>query len=234
MQVALSKGLMMQILPLEEFIKSIPKSESSFLDTFLDLINDYLPPCSRQGPWIIGGTIRRICNKEAPTTDIDIMFKNKDEYDDYCVWLREHGAEIINENTRNSTYKYGAWKIQPICAEFSNTLNQTLSKFDFTICQFGFDGTNLMWGDHSMEHLNEKKLVFTRTNDHVSTMRRAFKYANQGFFMDHESIGKFLKDAIKQNEKVHASAKKWEAEASSLASGGFPFGGSAKGSSYSV
>lgn len=187
---------------------------------FLD-IYEKLPECTRQGPWIVGGTIRRLLEFKDFTTDLDIMFKNEAQYEDYCAWLREHGAQIIDESPRQSTYKYKGWEIQPIKAVFSNTLRQTLEKFDFTICQFGFDGENLIWGDHSMEHLKEKKLVFNESNDYISSLRRAFKYANQGFFMDHDAIAKFLKNVVTKTsiDNINDRAKLWEAEAQ--ASGGF-------------
>lgn len=219
----------MQTLPLKEWLNApaikFPDSCSNagMINTqfYLELF-ELLPSFHRTGPWLVGGTIRRMLAGERPTTDVDIMFKNKQQYEDYCSWLREHGAELVEETERQTTYKYEGWEIQPICAVFSNTLNQTLTKFDFTICQFGFDGTNLMWGDHSMEHLTEKRLVFTSTTDHVATMRRAFKYTNQGFFMDQEIVSKFLKSVIKDGLKVERDMKKWEVEANQkYASGHF-------------
>ena len=187
-----------------------------------------LPPLGRNGPWLVGGTVRRIIAAQTPTTDLDIMFKNEKQWEDYCGQMRERGAETLEENDRQTTFKYKGWEVQPIRAVFSNTLIQTLNKFDFTICQFGFDGTNLVWGDHSVEHMNEGKLVFTQTTDYVSSLRRAFKYAKQGFFMDQKDIAKFLKGAAGKKEMIEASEKAWEAEAQ--ASGPFPRGGSSHGS----
>jgi hypothetical protein len=225
----------MQTLDFEEWYESqfdeVGNSHNTTM-RFLD-IYDRLPKCTRQGPWIVGGTIRRLLAGEKLTTDIDVMFKNEAQYEDYCAWLREAGAQIVDESPRQSTYQYEGWEIQPIKASFSNTLRQTLEKFDFTICQFGFDGENLIWGDHSMEHLKEKRLEFIGTQDHVSTMRRAFKYANQGFFMDHKSIGKFLKDVTNKTSQVVEASQFWEAEAR-YASGEFRGSITARPSSYSV
>ncbi len=210
----------MQTLDFETWYDAL--TEEQYKLNVMDFLNIYerLPACHRNGPWLVGGTIRRLLGDEKLTTDIDIMFKNQQQFEDYCGWLREQGAETINESPRQITFKYEGWEIQPIRAAFSNTLRQTLDKFDFTICQFGFDGENLVWGDHSMEHLKEKRLEFVRTNDHISTMRRAFKYANQGFFMNQKAIVKFLKDATTHTEGMLKSSKIWEAEAR-YASGGF-------------
>jgi hypothetical protein len=202
-------------------------------DAFCHIVEN-LPPLSREGPWMVGGTVRRLMVDEEFTSDVDIMFKNMKQFDDFCSQMRERGADTVDESPRQITFKYKSWEIQPIRAVFHDTLPQTLQDFDFTICQFGFDGMCFVWGDESLNHLKEKQLVFTHTTDHVSTMRRAFKYADQGFFMDHESIGKFLKDAIKQAAKVDEADAKWEAEAK--ASEGFPLGrrGLRPASSYGV
>lgn len=197
--------------------EAINKSSWS-VNQFLNLL-EKLPPLSKHGPWIVGGTVRRLLNHEDLTTDFDIMFRNEQQFEDYCGQMRERGAETVDESARQITFKYEGWEIQPIKAAFNNTLIQTLNGFDFTLCQFGFDGTNLVWGDNSMEHVKEGKLVFLNTTDYVASMRRMFKYAKQGFFMDQTSVAKFLKKATENRERLEASEKLWEAEAK--ASGGF-------------
>jgi hypothetical protein len=219
----------MQTLNAIEFVAARPHDGTAHMSEWLKIM-EKLPPLHRNGPWLVGGTVRRILAGEEPTTDLDIMFKNEKQFEDYCGQLRERGAETIDESDRQITFSYEGWEVQPIRAVYSNTLIQTLNKFDFTICQFGFDGTNFVWGDNSVEHMQKGELVFLNTNDHVSSMRRAFKYAKQGFFMTPESIAKFLKTAAASN--VSKDVDKWEAEAK--ASGGFHRGGFGwGGSSYS-
>lgn len=213
----------MQRLSLEEFYKTPhPESEDGTFKmghtgstTIFKSMLEVLPPFSRNGPWLVGGTIRRLMVAETLTTDWDVMFKDESQFENFCGWLRERGAEPIEETTHQITFKYRGREVQAIRASYSNTLIQTLNKFDFTICQFGFDGTNLVWGDESGLHLKEKKLVFTQTNDPIATFRRAFKYAGQGFFMDSDGIAKFLRSVTE--EQLNKAEAKWKG----LATGGY-------------
>jgi hypothetical protein len=201
----------MQTLSLNDFITSRPAGSLPALHNFMTLLPK-LPALGKNGPWLVGGTVRRLVAGENMETDIDIMFKNQQQFDDYVGAMYERGAEVIEENDRQITFNYEGWKVQPIRAVFSNTLIQTLNKFDFTICQFGFDGTNLVWGDESMQHLEAGQLVFINTTDYVSSLRRAFKYAKQGFFMEQNSISRFFKKAIENSLKVETDLRKWETE----------------------
>jgi len=170
---------------------------------------EHIPQLYRDGPWLVGGSLRRLMAGEQLTTDYDIMFKDPAQFDMFCGQMRELGSETVDETPHQITFRHEGKDIQAIRAEFSPTLVQTLNKFDFTICQFGFDGTNLVWGDTAMDDLRAERLVFTQTNDHISTLRRAFKYANQGFFFDHEQITKLLKSVTQQQEDLVKADAKW-------------------------
>lgn len=199
----------MHRLSLAVFKDNIP--ENNILPTWGDMesVLCLIPSMTSRGPWLVGGTVRRVMMNQIPTTDFDIMFKNEGQFDDFCGAMRERGATTKHESPQQITFDLHGGEIQAIRAAFYPTLIQTLNSFDFTLCQFGYDGTDFVWGDTAAEDVRANKLVFTHTTDPVATMRRMFKYAAQGFYMDSSEIGRFLKAMTKQEADIDKSKEKW-------------------------
>jgi hypothetical protein len=72
-------------------------------------------------------------------------------------------------------------KLQAINFRYFDTPEAVIDSFDFTICQFAFDGTNIYMGDWSLYDAAKKRLVPHRVTFGVSTIRRIIKYCNQGY-----------------------------------------------------
>ena len=58
---------------------------------------------------------------------------------------------------------------------------KTLDSFDFSLCQCGYDGTNLLFGDWALFDIASKRLVPGRIRYGTSSLRRIIKYTRQGF-----------------------------------------------------
>lgn len=172
----------------------------SFYDSYFFKTLDDLPKCSKHGPWLAGGAVRRLCAGEHQDTDFDFFFRDMEQYDLFCGQMRERGAEVDHENPFNTTFLYQGRTIQPIKVDFCKTLIQTLNRFDFTICQFGFDGENVVWSQDAWEHLQTKQLVITNPINPIYTLQRAMKYSRQGFNLGADQIKKLLGKVQKEPE----------------------------------
>ncbi len=116
-----------------------------------------LPPCSVGGPWIAGGSVwRTVRNEPLNECDVDVFFKNKDQYEQTCRQMNSipFVRNILKEtkNKWNTTYRIhvnqGRYDktidIQLINMSFYSRLERLLESFDFTVCQFGYDGESII------------------------------------------------------------------------------------------
>jgi hypothetical protein len=172
-----------------------------------------LPPLTTRGPWLAGGSVRKYMNGMENRADYDIFFKNQEQCDTYCEALLNEGAEELGKNIFNRSFKlHGTWLIQCIHHEFRNTLIQTMNRFDITICQFGYDGTSLVWSDEASEDVKNMEFHFLGTSDPVYNLNRAFKYAREGFKPADGEVKKILsrvadgKVSVKGGRKISGPA----------------------------
>ena len=61
------------------------------------------------------------------------------------------------------------------------SLGAVIDSFDFSICQFGFDGEDLFLGDWALFDMARKRLVPGKVTFGTSTLRRVIKYTRQGY-----------------------------------------------------
>lgn len=182
-----------QTAKVEELYKAIHGEDAVYEESYFAQTMKLLPPCfSRYGPWLAGGAVRRLCAGEHQDTDFDFFFSSLEQYELFCSHMIERGAEIDHENLFNTTYFYKDRIIQPIKVDIYNTLIQTLNRFDFTICQFGFDGDNVVWSDEAGEDLKSKTLKVVNFHNPIYTLQRAMKYARQGFTLSAPEIKRLL------------------------------------------
>ena len=71
--------------------------------------------------------------------------------------------------------------VQCIRFAFYADADAVINSFDFTICQFAFDGATLTHGEYALWDLGRKRLAVHQITFPVSSMRRVLKYATQGF-----------------------------------------------------
>ncbi len=166
-----------QRVTLTEFIDNGPRGVD---ERFLTLINK-LPPLSPKGPWLAGGSVRKYMNGMQNHADYDIFFADKAQCDNYCVLLLNQGALEQSKNIFNRSFDFDGFEIQCIHHEFCSTLIKTLDRFDMTICQFGYDGTSLVWSEEAAEDARDMKFRFLNTTDPIYNLNRAFKYASEGY-----------------------------------------------------
>lgn len=165
------------------------------VDSELFRILKHLPSMDSGGPWIAGGSLWRTLNKEPLINcDIDVFFRNKEQFEAISRKIRSlpFVNNILRETRKkwNTIYKYHVNEgntfnktvdIQFINMAHYSSLAKLLSSFDFTVCQFGWDGKNLLAGSTSLEDLDKKQLVFYKITKPKSLIRHLHKYLSNGF-----------------------------------------------------
>jgi hypothetical protein len=82
----------------------------------------------------------------------------------------------IHEKNYNKTIP-----IQCISFRFWEDIEHVLNDFDFTVCQFGFNGQKLYTGDNSFEDLRNRMIKFNVVRGDAATLFHLKKYLQRGF-----------------------------------------------------
>ena len=144
------------------------------VDSDLFKILRHLPPMTEEGPWVAGGALWRTINKEPLVNcDIDVFFKSKSQFEEMSRKMNSlpYVNNVISENRGkwNTNYQYhvneGKKFNKTVDIQFVNTnryssIIKLLNSFDFTVCQFGWDGKNIYTGPSSIDDLTKKLIVF--------------------------------------------------------------------------
>lgn len=146
-----------------------------------------LPSIASSGPWVAGGSVRRLIVGLPQDSDFDFFFACQEQFDAFCADMEGRGAKRATENDYNITFLLPKdeagpeLKVQAIRLSFEITLSATIAAFDFSLCKFGFDGDKLHCGQWSLFDLASKRLVPDRISYGTSTLRRIIKYTRQGY-----------------------------------------------------
>lgn len=185
---------------------------------------DRLPDISESGPWIGGGSVRRLIAGLPQDSDFDFFFADQAQFDAFCKDMKKRGAEIQHENDFNITFLLpkakakpigdGEFtiagpelKVQAIRLRFHPTLAETLEGFDFSLCKFGYDGTSLVCGDYSLFDLASKRLVPDRISFGTSTLRRIIKYTKQGYTICGGGLANILQQVVDDPSIIQAEVE---------------------------
>lgn len=160
--------------------------------------------------WIAGGALRRtLLNEEKINSDIDYFFSNETEFNKFKLTIEDtfsNHHKIISVNEFNTTFEVNVCidgdetrklKLQAIKLQYYKTPEEIINSFDFTICQFAWDGTNLICTDRALWDLARKKLVVHKITYPVASLRRLVKYTQQGFYACSGCLTEFLTECSK-------------------------------------
>lgn len=191
----------MSELQIFNFIDFLTRYGIVYEDTQLSKLD--LPIISQFGPWIAGGAIRRTIIKEKLNSDIDIFFRNIEQYEEFKLALDARDYIKKKENQFNITYIKNDIEVQLININFYQSPLEIINSFDFTICQFVFDGTYLYCGKTALWDLARKRLVVNKITYAIASMRRIIKYTKQGFYACNGTMNAILESVIKNPEIIN-------------------------------
>lgn len=162
-------------------------TDREFDDTTVAKVLAGLPSLSPAGPWLAGGALRRTLLQQEPDSDFDFFFRDADQLAAFTADLDFRDMEKVRETEHHVHYRGrigdSALPVDIQCIRFAfyASAEAVIDSFDFTICQFAFDGTTLTTGHYSLWDLGRKRLAVHKVTFPVSSMRRVLKYATQGF-----------------------------------------------------
>jgi hypothetical protein len=132
---------------------------------------------------IAGGCIRD-CLFGEKYNDIDIFGLTKEGLDKFVELnlSKVKGYRLVYFNDNLRTYKKGNVKVQIVYREYE-TLDSILDSFDFTVCQFMYDGERVLCNPDSLLDVYHKRIVINHIDSLfvLDTFRRVQKYIQRGY-----------------------------------------------------
>jgi len=159
-----------------------------------------------KGSWVAGGSIRSWYDG-IPSDDIDVYFVNSNTR---LAFLTANGLSEKNlerESKYADTYVVKIGKKSHIIQAikfYRSCVTELFSLFDFTICQFAWDGKDVFATVSAIRSSDKKHLTVNKVNDEfvLDTLKRAFEYHDRGYKLCLAS----MKDLIKAIAEVGPEA----------------------------
>jgi len=159
---------------------------------------NFIKPDWEKGPWIAGGAPLAWYNGEAVTTDIDVYFKNEQDFNKLHKTFKEEEVKsnnlfnffetaknkdvrIIHTSDNAITIRYKErWTIQLIRHTYYNDPQAIIDNFDISVCQLVTDGDmNLVYGSNTLIDIKSKTLRIE--NYRAGCVSRLVKYMAYGY-----------------------------------------------------
>lgn len=148
------------------------------------------------GPWLAGGSVRKMFhNEEIGCSDWDVFCMNVEQYTRAFTILRELNLSLMADTIYASTFKFDDHIVQLIKHKYYPTVHALLDNFDFSICQFATDGYHYVHGQYSIEDYDNNRIRYMHQDVREHLISRIMKYRIYGFYMDAELV-KFIDDNI--------------------------------------
>lgn len=134
--------------------------------------------------WLCGGAIRRACcGHNIEDGDFDIYLHRTPENQDKIAKLGSAKWSCKNSSEKNGILTYN-FSIDSLDVQFhfvkQDNLADVLKSFDFTCCQFGYDGTSGWEIPGAMADAKAMKLCYSGISSNF-TLARAFRFMEMGF-----------------------------------------------------
>jgi hypothetical protein len=166
------------------------------------------PKLSASGPWVAGGLVRRaIQGERGVESDVDYFFSCSQQMADAQKMLVDGGASVTRQtdDTVSLSVRWNATDVavQLVAIKYYASLTEVLDSFDFTICQCGTDGENLVVGEFTLWDIARKRLALHRLTYGTATLQRLIKYGRSGFTACSGVLSDILERAIADPSVVH-------------------------------
>jgi hypothetical protein len=155
---------------------------------------------SPSGPWLVGGSVRRLVTKKPQDSDFDVGLVDMAQLENVTERLTLMSfSQVADTNFHRELRGQVNGKdvrIQLLKITFADNPCAILDEFDFTICQCAYDGSRLFFGEYTLWDLGRRRLAIHRVTFASSTVRRMLKYGAQGFTACSGCIGAVLKAVV--------------------------------------
>ena len=159
---------------------------------------------------IAGGVFKNIFNNEK-YKDVDIFFEKERDWYEATVYFQTNEEYVLQyENSKVKAYRNKNTNVIVELIRFIyGTVEEIVSKFDFTVCKFVYykvesqsdDKENevewkILYHNKFFEHLHLKRLVIDQDaaliDKPVNTLNRSYRYAKYGYFPCRETKVKII------------------------------------------
>lgn len=117
-------------------------------------------------------------------SDIDIFGLTKEDLDLFVKLnlTKGHGYKLVYFNDNLRTYRKGKIKVQIIYREYEK-LTDIIDLFDFTVCQFMYDGEKVICNPSALLDVYHKRIVINHLEPLFvfDSLRRVQKYIKKGY-----------------------------------------------------
>jgi len=210
----------MQTFKLGNFIQTRVNTATKGFNLFNDVMTAYTPEIKEYG-WLAGGALRRMITGAKMDSDFDFFFRSKEKFDEFYVGIKSDKNIKIKSETKNEfnlklvvdilaedgSILYEGIIYQLISIQYYDKVESLLDSFDFTLCQLATDGEEFYCSDFALWDIANKRIVVNKITYPVASLRRMFKYANQGYYACNGCLTQFLLGI--DPEKVSENSNKY-------------------------
>jgi hypothetical protein len=176
---------------------SVPKEHKPTLEATLSNIVQtiYQKSTEKSGPWIVGGMGRQMLLGETNFNDIDIWFRDKQQYDETLTRLSNAFGYKMYEKFASEnamTYKIDDFTVQLIRRNWYPSLDAVFADIDFTCCQVAVDDNLTAYGPG----VEDAKNYVLKVNklDEKAFLARYAKYVGYGYVMDPDDFMQIIEN----------------------------------------
>jgi hypothetical protein len=177
-----------------------------------DLISE-LPLDLTNGPWIAGGFVRKLYHGiDISSGDVDIFDSSVENLTDIGILIKSilQSTEYTTQKSKYSmSYITEHYKIQLITYKRYRSLDELFKSFDFTICQYAYDGKKYKTGEHTI--FDEKNKIIRLSHPQAKIdYSRLMKYLIYGYTPEKQIIDYINSNSHKLKFKVWNSLDDYE------------------------
>lgn len=134
-----------------------------------------------KGSWVAGGAVRQWLTGDEKASDIDVFAESKEAAEKFMA-DRCSGWRRVASNPTATTMKSGRLIVQVI-HHYHDSIAACLDAFDFTLCQFAWDGEQAWATPNALISIARRHLAVHKIQAgfELDSLRRAFKYAEKGY-----------------------------------------------------
>ena len=157
------------------------------------------------GCWVGGGYIRDMILGAKPS-DIDVFGPDQSARDSF---IKNNGVRVKKSAKFMRT---GCWHgtetpVQVIDRDFKDIADM-ISRFDFTVCQFAWDGKNVFATERALVDVARRRIQVANIQEgfELDSMRRLYKYMGKGFSVCANTLKEVAealrRDSVKLDEQI--------------------------------
>lgn len=169
--------------------KELPISSNRYLlnNNFGARLAEYLNLSMEAGPWLAGGSVRKIyLGQSIGHSDWDLWFRSAEQFDRAEKLMVGLGADVAYSSPNAMTFKYQVenetHNVQLIRRRFFDSAEQIINQFDFTICQLITDGYTIKLGPQTALDLDKRLIRATSNQLQQYIIPRLTKYMVYGYY----------------------------------------------------